>query len=121
MDDELKHEIENLNSKLAGLDTRLTKIEEYIKCGEKTKEQDWKNGVDKKLEAIENNQKGTAWQWPTAFGVTYSWIGYNLVTSAQLNVTGIQHTINISIMILGFIMIINGIYTRMKTKSKSGI
>jgi len=34
------------------LENRLTKIEEYIRCSEKTKEQQWRNGVDKKLENI---------------------------------------------------------------------
>ena len=39
-------------TRLNGIESRVTKIEEYIECSEKIKEQEWKTGINKKLEEI---------------------------------------------------------------------
>ena len=89
------------------LENRVTKIEEYIKCSEEAKEQEWREwgaSVDKKLEAIGNRQIRTAWQWPMAFGVMGAAIGYNFL------VTGADRTASIILICIGLLLAIIALF-----------
>lgn len=105
-------------------ENRVTKIEEYIKCSEKTKEQQWKIDIDKKLEEIGGNIKSinerqikTQWEWPMAFGIMGAAIGYNFW------VTGVNPTASIILIGIGLSLAIIAPFTVLgqvkKSKSKS--
>ena len=78
----------NLENKVAKIET---KIDDYISCCEKLKDQQWKDKLDKTLgeirgtvQNIDKRQIKTRWQWPVAFAMTYAWIGFNLLSTNQL-------------------------------------
>lgn len=77
------------------LEKRLTKIEEYITCCEKTKEDEWKCQVvgrlykiEEKIESIEKRQRNAAWHWIFGFGVSAMAVGISWLLSTTTILPG---------------------------------
>ena len=66
---------ENDERRLDAVENRLAGIEEYIKCCDKKKEDEWKSDVSKALKSIEKRQIKTAWQFPFNLGISAMAVG----------------------------------------------
>ena len=104
-------------TRFSSLETTVREIQEYIRRGEETKEQQWKTKLNGKLENIEDmvktiseRQVRTSWQWPMAFGVTGLAIGYNFW------VIGADRVAALIIMILGLLLVVAAPFTVKKSK-----
>ena len=66
---------ENDERRLNAIENRLAGIEEYLKCCDKEKEDEWKSNVSKALKSIENRQIKTTWQFPFNLGISAMAVG----------------------------------------------
>jgi hypothetical protein len=69
-------------TRFSNLESRVKKIEDYIECSEKTKEQEWKECICKTLEeirrsvnSINERQTRARWPWIANLGLTAMIVG----------------------------------------------
>lgn len=100
----------------SNLESRLAKIEGYIKCKEETEERQWKDNLDKKLKNIADTQIRTAWQWPFSLGASAMASGLTWVIATVPRTPG-DFKSGLFVFSVGLAIVVLSLFYRYRKKS----